>query len=194
MTKDSQLHVEARMDSQGLHLEVDYWNTSSEPVYLMTLLHDWYGILAPRDSPITPPPTQKLAFVSWKAPDWVLVVNGESAPPPDGVNPYAPRRPFGHRLLAGARFKNTLLLKLPLLEWHAYAKPKSVDTIPVAVHSLRYRLEIVPSSQATDQDEHASYPGAWQVIGPSFEQVVDVELPTTVTLLKRLDPKFKRFR
>lgn len=182
------LGLRALVGANELSIQVELRNTWGEPVYLMTLLDDWYKQLGV-DSSV---PTSQLPFVFYAGAQRALLVHGESAPPPTNVSLFAPRRPFGYKLDGGRRFCNTLRLSHPLLEWHAYAGPNAGDSAPERVRSVCYRLEVVRASEAQLVRPLGRLKGMWQVTGPVITLEAAVDLPAPVTLLRRLDASFKR--
>lgn len=180
--------LRALVGANELSIQVELRNTWGEPVYLMTLLDDWYKQLGVDDSV----PTSQLPFVFYAGAQRALLVHGESAPPPTQASLLAPRRPFGYKLDGGRRFCNTLRIQHPLREWHAYAEPTADHTLPEKVRSLCYRLDVVRASQAQLVRPLGRLKGMWQVSGPVITLEATVDLPAPVTLLRRLEPSFKR--
>lgn len=190
MTATAKIALHPHVTGNALSLDVELENTWGEPVYVMTLLNDWYEQLGPASAK----PTSQLAFVFYAGSHQVLIVNGESAPPPSNISLFAPRVPYGHKLRRAEKFRNTLRLPLPLLEWYAYRKPSPDNTQPEQIWSIRYRLEVVPASAARDADPLGRYTDVFQVDGDvvAVEAIADLSAP--LTLLRRLEPDFKRLR
>jgi hypothetical protein len=180
------LGLRALVGANELSIQVELRNTWGEPVYLMTLLDDWYKQLGVDNSV----PTSQLPFVFHAGAQQVFLVHGESARP--NASFATPRRPFGYKLDGGRRFCNTLRIQRPLLEWHAYAEPSEDNTAPERVRSLCYRLEVMRASEAEFVRPLGRLKGIWQVTGPAIVLEAAVDLPASVTLLRRLDPAFQR--
>jgi hypothetical protein len=192
------MKIEVTTHGRRLRVRTYFTNPTDEEVFVMDRMHDWYGVL--QDPALdwftnrkAPPPPTALAYVCLGAEGEVVLLSGMGPGPDAGVSPMQPRTPFATRVEPRTHYTNVIELPLPLVEWHAHEPPEREPTRQVTVTRLRYQLEWIRRSAASDLKQVQGWPGIWRAYGSPFETAEGrAELLNPIQLLARTDP-FRRF-
>jgi hypothetical protein len=177
--------VELRQETVALSLSVT--NATGDPIYIFSLVRDGSGEALPGRAYVT------LAEEAGTA----KVVLGEPPTPNQlDVDLEQSILPFAWPLVPDETWRGTILLPVPLHEWHAYAvyvdSPYPEDAIRVSVNRLDVLVEWIRQRDAFFADP-SPVEGYWQADGhPAHRARVVLNLPAPIQALRRREP-FDRF-
>lgn len=145
------MKLEATRTDGFLLLRYEVRNDLGEDLFLCNLVPDTAGFYSvPGLSPSMkgqPRKTPELAYACLAAPDTVAFLQGD-LPLPKGYTSTAPVVPLFTKVAPGESFSATIRASIPLLEWHAYAKPTTEWSESALVSRVKLRVDYVLRSKA----------------------------------------------